>query len=453
MKEQIKSTLLILLVFTSVFLTWQITTYQPKYDYILPTEYVTHEGLAQRMESNELIRPEVIVYHYAEEEHTVSYPEMFQYGVIERQMSNWYFYSFRKIEEREFEHWQEMINQYEGIEFSFSTAVPFQLLTDIFQMRMEENNLPLVNRIWIYKDELTKEVNAMFISTEEQSMIQARTGISTRELGEYLSLGENRPVHKAYVLSEIGKKKVYPVHYLSTEPTEIKEYRYFYQRIPIETMIPYLFVDPTLVRQIQDRSGDSFYTDGSRGLQLHQSQLNMYYFHPLPDHLDSRQGTENYVQRSIQFVNQHKGWDQPYYLYSINKKTPEDQIEVQFRKYIGNFPVIDEHPEKDQNMIQLEVQFDRVVGYNRPLIEIDRVMDQVSRELPPGTAVIEYLNEENISLKGIEKIFIGYKSEIQEYYISYIPHWVVQWENGEQLFIKDIYYTAEEEKLDELESN
>jgi regulatory protein YycH of two-component signal transduction system YycFG len=453
MKEQMKSTLLILLVFTSIFLTWEITTYQPKYDYILPTEYVAHEGLAQKKESNELIRPEMIMYHFGEGEHTVSYPEMFQYSVIQRQMPNWYFYSFRKIEEEQYKQWQEMINQYEGIEFSFSTGVPFQLLTDNFQIRMEESDLPLVNRIWIYQDKLTKEVHAMFISTEEQSMVRARTGISVRELGEYLTLGENRPFHEAHVLVKPEVNGVYPVHYLSTEPTEIKEYRYFYQRIPIETMIPYLFVDPTLVRQIQDRSGDSFYTDGSRGVQLHQSQLNMYYFHPLPDQPAARQQTENYVQRSIQFVNQHKGWDQPYYLYNIEKNTPEDHIEVQFRKYIGNFPVVDEYPEKDQNMIQLEVQFDRVVGYNRPLIEIDRVMDQVSRELPPGTKVIEYLKEENLPLEEIEKIFIGYKSEIQEYYVSYIPHWVVQWENGEQLFIKNLDYTKEEEKADELESN
>lgn len=438
---------------SSIFLTWQIAAYQPKYDYILPTEYVTHDGLAQRKETHELIRPEMIIYHYGEGGHTVSYPEMFQYSVIQRQMSNWYFYSFRKIEEDQHEKWQELINKYEGIEFSFFTGVPFQLLTDIFQIRMEETNLPLVNRVWIYQDPLTKEVHAVFISSEEQSMVLARTGISARELGEYLTLGENRPFHEAYVLSEPEKKEVYPVHYVSTEATEIKEYRYFYQKIPIETMIPYLFVDPTLVRQIQDRSGGSFYTDGSRGLQLDQSLLNMYYFHPLPDHLEARQEKENYVQRSIQFVNQHKGWDQPYYLYNIDKNNLDNHIGVQFRKYIGNFPVIDDQPEKGQNMIQLDVQFDRVIGYNRPLIEIDRVMDQVSRELPPGTAVIEYLKEENMPLEQIDKIFIGYKSEIQEYYVSYIPHWVVQWKNGEQIFIKDLDYTEEEEKVDELESN
>jgi regulatory protein YycH of two-component signal transduction system YycFG len=452
MVERLKSTLLISLVCMSVFLTWQISTYQPQYDYILPTEYVTHEGLAQRKETNELIRPEMIIYHYGEDQHTVSYPEMFQYGVMQRQMSNWYFYGFREIKAEQYKEWQDLSNNYKGVEFTFTTGIPFQLLTDIFQIRMDEITLPLVNRIWIYQDEETNEVNAMFISVEDQRMVQARTGISNRELGEYLALGETRPSYKGYVLSDPENNEVYPRHYLSTEPTEITEYRYFYQKIPIETMIPYLFVDPTLVRQIEDRNGDSFYTDGSRGLQLHQSQLNMYFFHPVSGHLEAGNVEENYVQRSVQFVNQHKGWDQPYYLYKIDRSNPNDTIQVQFRKYIGNFPVLDEPLEKDQNMIELDMQFDRVIGYYRPLIEIDRVMDQVERELPPGTAVIDYLKAEGFSIEEIDDIFIGYKSEIKEYYVSYIPYWVVQWDNGEQMFIKKVDYTKEE-TVDELESN
>lgn len=452
MLERIKTTLLILLVFLSVFLTWQTWTYQPQYDYILPTEYVTHEGLAEVRASNELIRPERIIYHYGDDQHKVSYPEMFQYGVIQRQMSNWYLYSFRELEEAQYEQWLELTNYYEGIELSFPTGVPFKLLSDSLNIRSEEATLPLVNRLWIYNDHLTQEVYAMFISEEEQKMVRARTGITGGELRQYLLLGESRPFYEAYQFKDRGEGEVYSVQYLSTVPTELTEYRYFFQRIPIDTMIPYLFVDPTLVRQIQDREGDGFYTDGSRGLQVHQNQISMYYFHPLPEHLQTNNFTDTYVQRSIQFVNQHKGWEQSYFLSHIDTQNPNGTIQVQFRKYLGNYPIVTEQKEEEQNVIQLDVQFDRVVGYFRPLIEIDRVMGQVKRELPPGTEVIHSLEVSGFAITEIENMYIGYKSEIQEYYVSYVPYWVIELKNGERMFIKNLD-EFKEEPVDELESN
>lgn len=452
MLEGIKTTLLILLVFLSVFLTWQTWTYQPHYDYILPTEYVTHEGLAKAKGNNELIRPERIIYHYGEDKHKVSYPEMFQYGVIQRQMSNWYLYNFRELEETQYEQWLELANHYEGIELSFPTGVPFRLLSDILNIRIEETTLPLVNRIWIYNDKLTQEVYAMLISEEEQKVVKARTGISGGELRQYLLLGESRPFYQTYQFKERRVGEVYPVQYLSTVPTELTEYRYFYQQIPVGTMIPYLFVDPTLVRQIQDQMGDGFYTDGSRGLQVNQNQLSMYYFHPLPEHLQNDTLSDTYVQRSIQFVNQHKGWEQSYFLYHIDTQEPNGTIQVQFRKYLGDYPIVTEQKEEEQNVIQLEVQFDRVVGYFRPLIEIDRVMSQVKRELPPGIEVIQSLEKSGFALNKIENMYIGYKSEIQEYYVSYIPYWVIELKNGERIFIKELD-KLKEELVDELESD
>jgi regulatory protein YycH of two-component signal transduction system YycFG len=452
MLERIKTTFLILLIFLSVYLTWQSWTYQPHYDYILPTEYVTHEGLAEVRGTHELIRPERIIYHYGDDQHKVSYPEMFQYGVIQRQMSNWYLYNFKELEETQYEQWLELTNHYEGIELSFPTGIPFRLLKEIFNIRTEETTLPLVNRIWIYHDQLTQEVYAMFISEEGQSMVRARTGITGGELRQYLLLGESRPYYEAYQFRGKRKGDVYSIHYLPTVPTELTEYRYFYQRIPVETMIPYLFVDPTLVRQIQDRGGDGFYTDGSRGLQVSQNQIGMYYFHPLPEHLQTDIFAETYVQRSIQFVNQHKGWEQSYFLSNIDTQDPSGMIQVQFRKYLGNYPIVSKNKEEEQNVIQLDVQFDRVVGYFRPLIEIDRVMDQVKRELPPGTEVIHSLEASGFHITEIDDVYIGYRSDIQEYYVSYIPYWVIELKNGERMFIKKLD-ELKEEPTDELESN
>ncbi|WP_025027552.1 two-component system activity regulator YycH [Caldalkalibacillus mannanilyticus] len=245
MIEQLKTVLLVLLVASSAFLTWQIWTYQPHYDYINPTEYVIHEGLAQRKEMNELVRPELIIYHYGEQSHTVSYPEMLQYRILHGQMSNWYFYNFRQVEQEDYGTWQSQIEENEGIEFVFQTGLPLQLIQDIFQIRTENVTLPLINRIWIFEDMNNEEVFAMFISEDDQQLVQARTSISLSELKNYLALGESRPDYRAVTFSEPQEEEVYSIYYLPTSPVEMTEYRYFYQRIPVENMIQYLFVDPT----------------------------------------------------------------------------------------------------------------------------------------------------------------------------------------------------------------
>jgi regulatory protein YycH of two-component signal transduction system YycFG len=439
MLEQAKTILLILLVASSMLLTWKTWTYQPHYDYINPTEYIDHEGLAEKKEINELIRPELIIYHYGNQKHTISYPEMFQYRIIQGQMPSWYFYEFREVVPAQYESWQNLINIHEGIELSFPTGIPIQFIQEIFQIRTDNNLiLPLINRIWIYKDESNEDVYAMFISEAEQKMLRARTSLSVGELRNYLSLGENRPNHEAFVFSRQAEGEIYPIYYLPTVKTEMTEYRYFYNRVPIDTMIQYLFVDPTLVRQIKDRSGGTFYTDGSRGLHYDQSLFTMYYLHPVAQYFTTEERSASYVQRSVQFVNQHKGFDAFYYLYDINNDLQEQKVTVQFRKYAGNFPIFSTEQEGDQNVIQLEVQHDRVVGYHRPMFEFDRVIEQVKRELPSGLQIIEHLNLEGIRLEMIESISLGYKINIQDYFLNYIPSWVIQFKNGERLFITEV---------------
>jgi regulatory protein YycH of two-component signal transduction system YycFG len=453
MIERLKTYLLILLVLSSILLTYQIWTYQPHYDYLNPDKYVAHEGISQKKDLKELIQSEKIVFHFGEDKHTMIYPGDFQYRFIKDQMTNWYFYGFSEIKPNEYKSWQTLINQYKGIEISFPTGLPFQLVKGVFQIQSEEAVLPLVNRIWIYQDEASQDIYAMFISEAEQRMVKARASISIGELMNYLSLGESQPLYEAVVLSSPRQNEVYPIHYLSTQPTEVTEFRYFYKRIPIEDMISYLFLDSTLVRPIEERGGRILYTDGTRGLQYDQRQLYMYYYHPTASYGQTDEEVDTEVQRSIQFVNQHNGFDTEYYLYSIHEPKYEQKFTVQFRRYQGKFPIFSDSTEQDQNVIQLEVQSDKTIGYARPLIARDRVIDQSKRSLPAGTEVIAALRESEIPLSSISNITIGYRSVIKESYLDYIPYWVIDLKNGKRFFVQGIKDVPKEGLNGELEQN
>lgn len=444
MIEKIKTILLILLVASSIFLTWQIWTYQPTYESLLPTEYVAQEGLAEKKELLELVKPTMLIYHYGEDIYRATYPDTFQYTVIQGQMKDWYFYNFKEAGEEDVLLWQESMKEAQGIELIFPTGIPISSLKELFQIQPEINLQP-TNRIWIFYDHGSEEVAAFFFTEDNGQLTKAKTGLSQGDLKTYLALGESRPEFEAVSFSE-EHERAYPIHYVTKEPIELMEHQYFYQRIPIENLIPYLFVDPSFVRQIQEREGGTFFTDGSKGLQYHQHELSMYFFHPVSESGPSVDTLlTNVVQRSVQFVNQHQGWEDHYLLHALEQQETEQEVRVTFRKYMGNFPIYAKEEEKDVNMIQLGIHNERVRNYFRPLFQVDKLMNQTSRRLPSGKELLEQLIAQDFPVRQIKRVELAYQSRLSDYHLTYTPYWLIQLEDGTRLFMDQLAEELEEE--------
>lgn len=439
MLENIKSVTLLFLVCSSIFLTWQIWNYQPYYEDILPTEYVDHEGLADRKEITDLVKPEMIIYHHGADTHTISYPEMRPSRFIESKMKDWYFFSFVEIREEYYELNQQSIKTDQVLEIKYIEGIPFQIIADSFLISTEKE-MPNINRILIFLDQHTKEIVAMFISEEEQRMIRARTGISEVEFQHYLSLGVPLPEYEAYIFEEAELYEIYPIHYFSKDPIRLNKFSMFYNQISTETMIQLLFVDPTIVRKISEQRGGEMYTDGTRGLQLHYDQQIMYYFQPSTENNLVQNGVnEAFIQRSVQFVNQHQGWDDNYYLYNIDYIDVEGVTQVQYRRHINDYPIYSHYQGREDNVIQLDVQMERVVGYYRPLITSEnQIFNLEEIELPSGIEVIDALAREGLSFSEVHKINLGYISDKRDYTIYYTPSWIIHMKNGKKFLLEKI---------------
>lgn len=438
MIEHIKTYILIGLVGLSIVLTWQNWTYKPLYDYLLPTEYVEHEGIAERREISDLIRPEKIIYHFGDDRHTASYPEELEYAnVMKQQMKNWSFNGFREIEQlSQWDNWRE---RYEGIELIYPTNIPLSTFKELFRLDTAEQEYPDVSSIFLYINPIIHEVYALFVNYDEQRLIRANTTIPIEEMEQYLALGENRPEYGAVTLNERAGQ-LQPALYFTEGPVQLTEYRYFYKPININTLLSYLFVDSSLVRQIQDRNGETFFTDGTRGLQLNRTKNSIQYVHPFAERPEEEWLDPLMIQRSVQFVNQHRGWEPTYYLHQMQSLSGSE-ASIQFRRYLNRYPVYDEDVENEQNVIQLEVQEGRVVGYNRSLLQLDVVMEQVQRELPAAFDVLQLLEEENIALEAIKSLDLGYVSHFSELFndrLVYRPVWVIQWQDGERSFVRQL---------------
>ncbi|GAA0378276.1 YycH family regulatory protein [Bacillus horti] len=438
MIEKLKTVLLIGLIASSIVLTWQIWTYQPRYDYLLPTEYVTQEGIAERRELQDLIQPEKILYYFGDERITASSPDSVEYtNVIKQQMKNWSFTGFREVEGNQ-RQWNDLRTRYEAIEFAFPTNLPLSTLGELFTLNTGDTQYSDVGSMFLYINPVMDNVFAFFINYDEQRFLRSNTSINSSELRQYLALGENKPEQTAILLYDNPDPNQLDQYiYVTDEPVEMTEYHYFFRRIQIDTLISYLFVDPLLVRQIQDRSGEVFYTDGTRGLQL-ASGLTMNYVHPLA--ITQREGDASdnqFIQRATQFVNQHRGWERGYYLYNYHNPNAYE-ASIEFRRYMNQYPVFSDHPDEEQNVIQLDIQDGRVVSYYRSLLQLDSVMDDRRRELPSGLQMIEELERLEIPLEEVEDMFLGYAYTYNDNSISYRPRWIIEWKNGQRSFIRQV---------------
>lgn len=440
MIEHLKTYVLIGLVGLSIVLTWQIWTYKPLYDYLLPTEYVLHEGIAERRELNDLIRPEKIVYQYPEERYTVAYPDDIEYtNIMKQQMKNWSFFGFREVEP--IKHWRYDRKKYEGVELIYPTNIPLSTFKDLFTIDTGDRSFPDISHIFLYINPTMNEVYAMFTNYEEQKLLRASTNIPVSELRQYLLLGENHPEYVAFAFDD-RTDHLPEMIYLSQEPVSMAEYRYFSRAINLEALLSSLFVDPSLVRQIQDRNGETFFTDGTRGLRVNRNKRTIQYVHPIAERPDEEVVNQQVIQRSVSFVNQHRGWEPTFYLSNYYNLSPNEAV-VEFRRYLNQYPVYSENIEDEHSVVKLEVQDGRVVSYNRSLLQIDRVMNQVKRELPSAVAVIEALREENISFKSIKNIHLGYISVLGGDHLAYRPVWVIEWQDEERSYLRNIKQIAE----------
>ncbi|GGK30201.1 hypothetical protein GCM10010965_23810 [Caldalkalibacillus thermarum] len=447
MNERVKNVVLTLLVLLSLFLSWQLWTYQPRYDYLPPAEFAEPEGLAESKEFHELVKPHLIVHHLGDDQHSVSYPHTFSYNVIQGRLKDCELKPVRLIEQNQYADWQELYKHEQGIELVFFNSLPLDVLGSLFHVQLEEwldqvelERLPRINRVWFHYDpHWENEVSALFISEEDQMLLYSRTSnMSIRDLGNYIALGQTRPVHQAYILSQ-GEQTVHKVHYLSTEPVSVAAFDYYYQRIPVFHMVSYLFVDPTLVRRIEEREDSILYIHGARGMQVDKTHTQMTYFHPLlePENGEGVTGSVD-VMRGIQFVNQHKGWDKPYVLDSIVDMQHERLIQVNFREYVEHYPVFGTGQQDGLYTLQVDIHMGRVVGYARSLLERGEVANKQFYQLPAGSELWRELEHQGVNLEEISAIRIGYKSEQETTFLTYRPYWVIDFKQGDRWFVQDV---------------
>ncbi|MBP1932307.1 YycH family regulatory protein [Ammoniphilus resinae] len=441
--DKAKTVVLNILVVISLLLSWFLINSQPKYDYLHPAEYVERQPIGEKKELNQLVKPQQMVFHLGQERFTAALPETVHYRIISREMEKWYFFNFRSVHLSPKE-WEQTMRQRKALEIIYHTAVPMDIMGEIFTFRGKAEGLSAVKRILIYIDKDDEETYVVF-TDQEGNQLEARTAITSRDLSQfYLSLGTALPEQTAYAL---GDEDQHQYLYLPKEASVMKQFQYFYQPISVSQMIQSLFVDPTLIRQVTERDGTTIYTDGSKGAQITPNQRSLHFQDPMADSVDSP-SSQSHFHSVLNFLNEHGGWNGQYILESIRNMQEEESYG--FRQYIGSHPIYAGRGEM-LGSIEVVTKQSYISSLHRSLINVDTFFHHEDIAIISGEEAIKRFAERNITLKDVEELQLGYRAIINDNHIRFTPAWIVKLRGKEK---EPIFIDAEQkEEADGLEKS
>lgn len=419
--ENIKSTLLVILVLVSILLTWNLWTYQPNYETMEKSKNVAEVTLSEQQEVKKIIKPDMAVFHIKGEYHGTNSPV--DLDKIIKDVSQWVFNDVRNYSSRignvnNFGHGNG------NVEIIFPTEVPIDLYKNV--LNFEEKKLPsfTFDRMIINVENPEKDNGVVyFVSLESQQVYSSHISLSLLNSfsRSFYRNSEQYPRYLAY-----QGKDHHLIFYPEDKPT-MMEYKYLPEPINSDQFKDALFDDPSFVQKSSIYQGVE-YTNGSSKLTVNDNNNMLLYVNPTAD-TDYVENSNDLVKRSIDFVNEHGGWSDAYRY--VNKD--EYNHQVTFRLYSMNgYPVFNE-----EGMSEINETWGRndINKYVRPDISLELPIKSEMQQVicPSGNDALQFLKEKkNFNPNLLQKLELGYemKKDINEPRLILLePAWFYQYDN------------------------
>ncbi|MCG0276178.1 MAG: two-component system activity regulator YycH [Thermosediminibacteraceae bacterium] len=366
-RDLLLGVLLIVVVSTSLFLShiawWRL------YDNIDAIEAET--TVLKTVDLASVIAPGRAVLHFGQDIHSVVYPYSPLYGKIWEFVKN-------ILSEGEFTGVKNPINpesfrQKKGLELFFSTPLPVDFLTKVFNMREGQQAIPhdrLAGSIIIVEDNglsvFLKGTGNEFYSLKNKEDSSELRQLLEQVVAENPRLYTYLPPAKINVRFEEG---IYvPV---SDDENDLFIFTFKREKKLGQSGIAKFFPDFSITRRIEEKDGAVIYTDGNRGLRIYPDGA-LEYSRPVPSDSKLKLSFYEALSLAVNFINTHGGWPGEAYLSSY--KTSKAQGTV----YTFNFGVrVRGLPLLGQNYITVTVEGNQVSRYYRKIVREDRILEKI----------------------------------------------------------------------------
>lgn len=423
--ELIKSYILGILVLISLLLTFSLWNYKPNYERVFDTDYVDEVNLGGTKKTKaEVVKPESII--FKRNDNYFSFNKPTEKDDFYKEMQSWVLYDF----------WSGETNgppqQDYQVEITFPDAISLDILPSLFDMDEEAEDLPewSFKRMYITLNQKKSTLTMHFLSIDDRYKAQVEVNNAAKEkwVKNYI---ENLEGMVEYIPVGDGETPIY----IRKGTTTMSRHSATINTTDQFSLVNILFPDPSAVkRNVVD--DETLYTDGQRQMHVHYNRRLIDYVNPHQGY--ERMSPNDLLEHSINDINDYNGWTDSFNLQEIDPV----QNRIVYQMYYKDYPVFNH---SGLATIEQEWNDQDRVKYGRPLFNINDSLGGDEVELPAGSAIKDYLeNDSSYNMEKVENIKIGYHLSFQDssfYTLNLEPVWYIKYNNKWQVI------NIEEDKL------
>jgi regulatory protein YycH of two-component signal transduction system YycFG len=430
-REQRKTAILVLLVCSSVFFTYNLWTFKPNYDFIQNSQYLENEPISQeKKEPANVIRPYQMFVHQNAEHYGTFKAENIDF--VWNQLRNWNISEVKNISSRytsdQLDEWLNGKSETKKIEFVFSDKIPFEIFQSIFQYKSQKTIYSSFDRIVLPQGKANQPQKIIFVSVEQRLVYEA--SISSENARNFIaSIIEKKENLDPYVSIDLLDDKNL---LLPEGKIELDQRKYIIESINGEDFKQALFTNPSYVRR-EMKPTQNVYTDGTSLLTVYPSQERLRFVNPTIDpSMFIERGKA--MKQSIEFLNDHGGWTDEYQFYNMD---PDSQL-VSFRLMVDFIPVFENNTNTfGPTEISMRWGNNEIATYLRPLYGLDTGFVRNAVKMPNSKEILTLLEQKKtIEKENVKRVFPAYEmsATAEPRIVELKPYWYAEMLSGQ--FIK-----------------
>lgn len=412
--ESVKTFILTILVGLSLLLTFGLWTYQPNYELLYDTSYVSEVDIGGNEETKkDIVEPSSIIFH--KNEQYLGYTDPLDGQDLYKDMQTWVLYDLNISEAN-----GAPADKYQA-EITFPDAIPLEMLPSLFTLNEEDIPLPgwSFQHIFITFNQASTSLNVQFLSIDGRK--QATAVIDNTDKYDLLwSVISEVEGLSEYTLFEPTGNPIY----LPKNEVELNRRSLAVKGIDPNMLVNALFNNPSLVKT---NYGEAYYTDGQRGMRVLQDGRSMEFINPIHSNYE-KMDPADLLNSSISNINEHKGWTDEYKLDLIDKSTNS----LRYRMRYSGYPV---YNDTGLSVIEQKWRDQDLYQYRRPLFSLNNSLGGDLVKLQSGNDVIYFLqNNSKYEVDKIKDIQVGYHLSYLDnvshsltlepaWYMNYKGHW------------------------------
>lgn len=404
----------------SVFLTWNLWTYQANYATMEKNNTVAQVTMSKKQEVKKIIRPDMVVYHKQGGHFGTTRTD--ELDKLIKELGRWNFYDVKSISDKPV-NINELTKGNGIVEIIFPAEVPVDIYRNV--LKFVDKKVPSFNfdRIIINAEGLDKGHGVVyFVSTASQFVYMSHISASfLNDFNRNFYKGAGRyPSYLSYNLSE--KRTIY----LPDKPVEMMVYKYLPVTLNSEQFKEALFNDPNFVQKSIVSNGEEF-TNGSSKMNINYVKNMLLYVNPTAEGYYVENST-GLMKRSIDFVNEHGGWIDQYRYVAKD----DNSHRITFRLYSEEgYPVY-----SGEGLAELSETWgkDEINKYIRPNISLELPLKTETQKviLPSGRSIMNFIqSKKNFQPELLENVALGYEMQRdlkESKLIDLEPMWFYQYD-------------------------